>query len=106
MKKYLMIIIFITSIFCSLFLGGKLFFLGKQSEREKILYATVWKLSKDGYKENEIKKIKVSYDPLKGGVLPYQVFIVFKKDTSKTKIYSWSSVEEKQIVDAGISAGF
>ncbi|MCB2290845.1 DUF3139 domain-containing protein [Clostridium sp. CS001] len=106
MKKYLMIIIFSISICCSLFLGGKLYFLGDQIEREEILNATIWKLSKDGYTENEIKKIQVRYDPMKGGVLPYQVFIVFKNDTSKTKIYSWSSVEKKQIVDAGTSAGF
>lgn len=105
MKKYLMIIIFSISICCSLFLGGKLYFLGNQNEREKILNATIWKLSKDGYNENEIKKIKVRYDAMNGGLIPYEVYVVFKDD-STVKIYSWISVEEKQIEYIGTSAVF
>jgi hypothetical protein len=106
MKKYLMVIIFSISICCSLFLGGKLYFLGNQSEREEILNATIWQLSKDGYTENEIKKIQVRYDPMKGGVIPYDVYVVFKEDSSTAKIYSWSSVEKKQIENIGKSAAF
>src|SRR3712207_8495034 len=72
MKKYLIGIVLGISIFCSLFLGGKLYFLGSQNEREEILNATVWKLAKSGYKENEIEKVKVMYDPMKGGDIPYR----------------------------------
>lgn len=88
MKKYLIGIVLGISIFCSLFLGGKLYFLGSQNEREEILNATVWKLAKSGYKENEIEKVKVMYDPMKGGDIPYEVYVTFKKDSSITQIYS------------------
>ena len=87
-------------------MGGKLFFLGNQGEREEILNATVWKLSKDGYSGTDIKKIQVRYDPMKGGVIPYEVYVMFKKYSSTVKIYSWSSVEKKQIENVGTSAGF
>ncbi|WP_142977809.1 DUF3139 domain-containing protein, partial [Clostridium novyi] len=55
MKKYIVILIMIISIGFSLFVGSKLYFLGNQTERDKILSATVWQLSKEGYKENEIE---------------------------------------------------
>jgi hypothetical protein len=104
MKKYLMMSILIISICCSLFLGSKLYFLGSQSEREEILNSTVWKLSKEGYKENQIKKIRVMYDPMKGGKIPYDVYVIFKNDSSTVQIYSWSSVEKKEIKNIGTTA--
>ncbi len=104
MKKYLMIAILIISICCSLFWGGKLYFLGTQGEREEILNATVWQLSKEGYKENQIEKIQVKYDPMKGGNIPYEVYVIFKKDSSIVQIYSWSSVDKKEIKNIGTTA--
>ncbi|KGM95042.1 hypothetical protein Z968_10065 [Clostridium novyi A str. 4552] len=97
MKKYIVILIIIISIGFSLFVGSKLYFLGNQTEREKILSATVWQLSKEGYKENEIENIKVMYDPIKGGNIPYEVYVTFKKDTSTEQVYSWRNVDKKEI---------
>lgn len=101
MKKYLIVVIFIVSICCNLFLANKLFSLGSESEKVKILNATIWQLSREGYKENQIEEMRIRYNPIKGGVMPYKVFVVFKSDTSTARIYSWTSTEEKQVEDIG-----
>lgn len=94
----------ILSICGVIFLAGKLYFNGDNFEKEKILSATVWKLSDDGYKKDEIKSIEVKYDPIKGGALPYDVYVVFKKNPSEAKIYSWSSLDKESIEDTGSTA--
>ncbi|KOA75680.1 hypothetical protein ADU78_07415 [Clostridium botulinum] len=101
MKKYLLIIIFIILSCSNLFLANKLFFLGSDSDKVKILNATIWQLSREGYTENQIKEMRIRYNPIKGGLIPYSVLVVLKSDNSTARIYSWSSTEEKQVEDIG-----
>ena len=101
-KKFFLIIIL---SFCAIiFLGGKLYFNGDDTEKEKILYETVWKLSDEGYKKDDIKSIEVKYDPIKGGALPYDVYVVFKNNPSEAKIYSWTSVDKESVENLGYTA--
>ena len=106
MKKYLTIVILIISIGCNLFLGNKAFWLGSSDEREKVLNATVWNLADGGYKKDDIEKVKVYYNPMSGGTKPYEVSVVFKKDPSIARWYSWigNGVEKKEIEIQGTSA--
>lgn len=94
MKKNLKLTIIILLLGVVLYLGGKLIFLGNQTEREEILFATSLKLNEEGYVKNDIQDIYVKYNPLKGGNLPYDVYVIFKENNSEAIIYSWTSVEK------------
>ncbi|KGM93370.1 DUF3139 domain-containing protein (plasmid) [Clostridium botulinum] len=95
-RKYVFIVAVILLVFNNISLRYKIYFIGDQKEREQILNSTVWKLYKDGYHENEIRNVRVYYNPIKGGLLPYEVLVVFNKDPSKEYIYSWTDVNKKQ----------
>lgn len=103
MKKILYCIVLIIFIGLTLFLSGKVYFTGNESEKEEILSATIWKLSEEGYSENDIKSIDVKYNPLKGGSLPYNVFVVFEKKSSEAQIYSWSNTEKIKVENIGVT---
>ncbi|WP_338631884.1 DUF3139 domain-containing protein [Clostridium baratii] len=103
-KKFFLGIIIILSFCAIIFLGGKLYFNGDNAEREKILYETVWKLSDEGYKKEDIESISVNYNPLKGGLLPYNVYVVFKKNPSEARIYYWTDLDKKSVENLGSTA--
>lgn len=90
-KKIFKIILIIILLLLIINLGKKLYFIGNITEREQILEATVWQLSKEGYTKDDIKTIYTMYDPLKGGVYPYKysVYVVLN-DESTAKIYMWN----------------
>lgn len=71
-----------------------MFFVGNLNEREAILSATVFKLSEEGYTEDDINNIEVRYRPLKVGRLPYEVYVIFQKATSVVQIYSWGTIKK------------
>ncbi|WP_039237498.1 DUF3139 domain-containing protein [Clostridium sp. K25] len=95
-KKYIFIAIFILLTFNNIVLGYRIVSIGDSKEREQILSSTIWRLHKDGYNEKDIKEIKVRYYPLKGGVLPYDVLVVFNKEPSKAYLYYWIDVNKKE----------
>ncbi|MFD2618609.1 DUF3139 domain-containing protein [Terrilactibacillus laevilacticus] len=70
---------------------------GDIKEREKILSATMWELQKEGYSQKDIFKIRVDYNWEKGGRLPYQVMVIFKKDKANYIDYGWNDVNQKYI---------
>lgn len=104
MKKYVNMFIFILLLGTVFVLGKNIFFAGNAQEKEKILSETVWQLAEEGYKKDDIKSIEVKYDPLKGGVLPYDVYVVFKSNPSRAQIYSWLNENKDTIVEGGFSS--
>ncbi len=104
MKKKLFCVVLVGLLGLTIFLGGKIYLNGDKSEKEQILSATIWKLAEEGYSEEDIKSIDVKYNPLKGGALPYNVFVVFKKNSSEAQIYSWTSTEKIEIENIGVTA--
>ncbi|KEI00120.1 DUF3139 domain-containing protein (plasmid) [Clostridium botulinum] len=94
-KKYIFITIFILLAFNNIFLRYRIFSIGDQKEREQILSSTIWKLHKEGYDAKEIKNITVQYNALKGGLLPYEVLVVFSTNPSRAYLYSWVDVHKK-----------
>lgn len=103
-KKCFLIVLFIFLIYSTISLKYKSYLNGDSKEREKVLTATMWKLQKEGYTENDIKDIRVDYNYFKGGRLPYNVHVVFKRDTSKEIIYFWDSLNKKEVSPAGETA--
>lgn len=101
MTKFTKIILFSILFFIIATLGIKLYFTGDQIERDQILENTIWQLSEEGYTKNDIKSIHSEYNPLKGGVLPYSVYVIFKKDDSIAKIYMWSDESKTKVVNSG-----
>ncbi|MBB6623904.1 DUF3139 domain-containing protein [Clostridium gasigenes] len=101
MKKIVKIILIIILFFIIAILGKKVYFTGNQIEREQILEATVWQLSEGGYTKDDIKSISSCYNPLKGGVLPYSVSVIFYKDESVMQIYMWSDKSKTKVVNSG-----
>ena len=104
MKKYVNMFIFILLLGTVFVLGKNIFFAGNAQEKEKILSETVWQLAEEGYGKDDIKSIEVKYDPLKGGVLPYDVYVVFKNNPSKAQIYSWVDENKDKVENDGFSA--
>lgn len=97
------IMFFLTTIFfiTTLFLGYQKFILGDSEQREKLLSAVVWHLTKEGYSVEDIKELDVSYDPYKGGERPYAVFVTFKKDPSVIEIYKWTNSKQEEVTKIG-----
>lgn len=104
MKKFIKITIIIVLIIIIAILGKKVYFMGDQMEREQILEATIWQLSEEGYTKDDIKSIRSRYNPLKGGVLPYTVEIIFYKDESIRQVYTWSDTNKTKINNSGYGA--
>lgn len=90
MKKIMTALIIILLIGSNIYMVGKIYFAGNQTEREQLLSFTVWKLNSEGYKEDEIQNIKVDYNPMKGGNFPYTVYVTFNDHNIKTQSYRWS----------------
>ncbi|MEG1411828.1 MAG: DUF3139 domain-containing protein [Terrisporobacter sp.] len=101
MTKFIKIILIAILFFIIATLGTKLYFAGNQVEREQILETTIWQLSEEGYTKDDIKSIHTNYDPLKGGVLPYNVSVVFYKNDSIAKIYMWNDENKTKVVNSG-----
>lgn len=104
MNKFIKIMLIAILFFIIATLGTKLYFNGNQNEREKIIEATVWQLSEEGYNKNDIKSIYSRYNPIKGGKFPYSVFVVFYKDESKAQIYMWDDENKTKVVNSGEGA--
>lgn len=104
MTKFIKIILIAILFFIIATLGTKLYFAGNQIERDQILESTVWQLSEEGYTKDDIKSIHSNYDPLKGGVFPYSVSVVFYKNESKAQLYKWSDKTKTKIEKAGETA--
>lgn len=104
--KYL---IFIGLLILSLGSAGYLYYeknvtVGDVQERERLLSAVSMKIAKEGYEMGDIKKIGVQYNYFKGGVLPYEVYVVFKKDPSVVYYYSWKDQAKSEVVLVGQGA--
>lgn len=106
MKKYVNIFIFILLLGTVFVLSKNIFFAGNAQEKEKILSETVWELVEEGYKRDDIKSIEVKYDPVKGGVFPfnYKVYVVFKNNPSQAQIYSWVNEHKSEVENTGFSS--
>ncbi|MFQ8921904.1 MAG: DUF3139 domain-containing protein [Clostridium paraputrificum] len=106
MRKYVNLFIFILLFGIIFVLGKNIFFAGNAQEKERILSETVWQLAEEGYKKDDIKSIEVKYDPLKGGVLPfnYKVYVVFKNNPSQAQIYSWVNDNKNGVENTGFSS--
>lgn len=96
--KILILIILIIILFLIIgTLGTKVYFTGNQIEREQILETTIWQLSEEGYTKDDIKSI--FYNPLKGGVLPYSLLVIFYKNESRTQIYMWDDESKTKVIN-------
>lgn len=106
MKVKVLKAIFIVLFILLLGSTGYLFYqktvvIGDIKYREHLISAVSMKLAEKGYKSNDIKKIGVEHNYFKGGVIPYDVYVVFKKDPSNTYYYNWENKQKKKIVLEG-----
>lgn len=101
MKKFIKIILIIILFLIIGNLGTKVYFTGNQIEREQILETTIWQLSEEGYTKDDIKSISSFYNPLKGGVFPYSVLVIFYKNESRAQIYMWDDESKTKVINSG-----
>ncbi|AKU27366.1 hypothetical protein IB49_14265 [Geobacillus sp. LC300] len=99
-------LVFIGLLIFSLGSAGYLYYeknviVGDVREREHLLSAVSMKIAKEGHEMEDVKKIGVQYNYFKGGVLPYEVYVVFKKDPSVVYYYSWKDRSKTDVVLIG-----
>ena len=95
------IILFVISLIVIGYLTYQKLSVGNLKEREEVLSAVSMHLSEEGYKNDDIKEIGIDYNFLKGGSIPYKVYVVFKKDPKNTYYYGWKSYNKDGIVKDG-----
>ncbi|MFS0654994.1 hypothetical protein [Bacillus sp. 179-C3.3 HS] len=76
---------------------------GSMTEREDLLQATMWKISKSGHTELDVEWVQVKYNFFLGGRFPYETYVKMKNQPHVV-IYGWSSEKKDKVEKVGITS--
>lgn len=96
LKKICITGILVILVISNFIAYNKLYSLGDESEKSKLIMTTVFQLINEGKNINDIEKIEVKYDPYKGGKSPYNSYVTIKSEPY-VQIYSWINENKEQV---------